>query len=126
MNDFVRRKCAPLDVAKSRWQGLVSQDPTMDLGNGLGVQPYETSINALDMQVLTVNRLLAEVQTERAKLRSMEREMRDLNDRYFKATAAKFGTSSTEYLAIGGTRKNDRRRPTFAARTSPNQVNGGQ
>jgi hypothetical protein len=68
MTNNVRRKSASLDVAKSRWQGLVSQDPVMDLGNGLGVQAYEVSITALNTQLLKVNNLAAELQTERAKL----------------------------------------------------------
>ncbi|HMR90462.1 MAG TPA: hypothetical protein PKD51_20010 [Saprospiraceae bacterium] len=119
MNTYVRRKSTPLDVAKTRSQGLMSQDPAMDLGNGLGVQPYLVEIAALEVQLLKVNNIAAEIQTERAKLRQLEREMRDLNDRYMKATAAKFGTSSYEYMAIGGVRKNERRRPTFSATPSP-------
>jgi hypothetical protein len=120
MTNKVRRKSASLDVAKSRWQGLSSQDPAMDLGNGLGVQAYEVSVTALDTQLLKVNNLAAELQTERAKLVEMEREMRDLNDRYMKATAAKFGTSSMEYLAIGGVRKKDiRRRSSQTPSLSP-------
>lgn len=119
MNTYVRRKSTPLDVAKTRSQGLMSQDPVMDLGNGLGVQPYLVEIAALEVQLLKVNNMAAEMQTERAKLRAMEREMSDLNDRYMKATAAKFGTSSYEYMAIGGVRKNERRRPTFSATPSP-------
>ena len=110
MVNNVRRKSASLDVAKSRWQGLVSQDPVMDLGNGLGVQAYEVSITALNMQLLKVNNLAADLQTERARLVEMEREMGDLNDRYMRATAAKYGTSSMEYMAIGGVRKKDIRR----------------
>ncbi|HMU05772.1 MAG TPA: hypothetical protein PJ990_19195 [Saprospiraceae bacterium] len=106
-------------MAKTRSQGLMSQDPAMDLGNGLGVQPDLVEIAALEVQLLKVNNIAAEIQTERAKLRQLEREMRDLNDRYMKATAAKFGTSSYEYMAIGGVRKNERRRPTFSATPSP-------
>lgn len=121
----VRRKSVSLDVAKSRWQGLVSQDPVMDLGNGLGVQAYEVSITALDMQLLKVNNLAADLQTERARLVEMEREMGDLNDRYMKATAAKYGTSSMEYMAIGGVRKKDKRRRTSQS-TSPDVMSGGQ
>ena len=120
MTNKVRRKSTSLDVAKSRWQGLSSQDPAMDLGNGLGVQAYEVSVTALDTQLLKVNNLAAELQTERARLVEMEREMRDLNDRYMKATAAKFGTSSMEYLAIGGVRKKDiRRRSSQTPSLSP-------
>lgn len=120
MVNNVRRKSASLDVAKSRWQGLVSQDPVMDLGNGLGVQAYEVSITALDMQLLKVNNLAADLQTERARLVEMEREMGDLNDRYMKATAAKYGTSSMEVMAIGGVRKKDiRRRSSQTPSSSP-------
>ena len=120
MTNKVRRKSTSLDVAKSRWQGLSSQDPAMDLGNGLSVQAYEVSVTALDTQLLKVNKLAADLQTERAKLVEMEREMRDLNDRYMKATAAKFGTSSMEYLAIGGVRKKDiRRRSSQTPSLSP-------
>lgn len=125
MLKYVRRKSAPLDVAKTRWQGLVSQDPVMDLGNGLSVQAYGVAVTALDEQVLKINNLSAEIQTERAKLVEMEREMRDLNDRYMKATAAKYGTSSMEYMAIGGVRKKDRkRRPSQP--TPPDVVSDGQ
>ena len=121
----VRRKSTPLDVAKTRWQGLVSQDPVMDLGNGLSVQAYGVAVTALNEQVLKVNNLSAQIQTERAKLIEMEREMRDLNDRYMKATAAKYGTSSMEYMAIGGVRKKDRkRRPSQP--TPPDVVSDGQ
>ena len=125
MSSNIRRKSTPLDVAKSRWQGLASQDPDMDLGNGLGVQAYGVSISALDMQLLKVNNLAAELQTERAKLVEMEREMSDLNDRYMKATAAKYGTSSMEYMAIGGVRKKDKRRRSSQS-TSPDVMSGGQ
>jgi hypothetical protein len=125
MINYIRRKSASLDVAKTRWQGLLSQDPVMDLGNGLGVQAYEVSITALDTQLLKVNNLAADLQTERAKLIEMEREMGDLNDRYMKATAAKYGTSSMEYMAIGGVRKKDRRRRSPQS-TSPDAMSGGQ
>lgn len=125
MIKYVRRKSTPLDVAKTRWQGLASQDPVMDLGNGLSVQAYGVSVSALDAQVLKVNNLSAEIQTQRALLVEMEREMRDINDRYMKATAAKFGTSSMEYLAIGGVRKKDRRRRSSQS-TSPDVMSEGQ
>lgn len=125
MIKYVRRKSTPLDVAKTRWQGLASQDPVMDLGNGLSVQAYGASVTELDTQVLKVNNLSAEIQTQRALLVEMEREMRDLNDRYMKATAAKYGTSSMEYMAIGGVRKNDRRRRPSQS-TSPDVMSDGQ
>lgn len=125
MIKYVRRKSTPLDVAKSRWQGLVSQDPVMDLGNGLSAQAFGFSVAALDEQVLKVNNLSAEIQKQRKLLVEMEREMRDLNDRYMKATAAKFGTSSMEYLAIGGVRKKDRRRRSSQS-TSPDAMSSVQ
>ncbi len=125
MIKYVRRKSTPLDVAKSRWQGLLSQDPVMDLGNGLSAQAFGVSVAALDEQVLKVNNLSAEIQKQRKLLVEMEREMRDLNDRYMKATAAKFGTSSMEYLAIGGVRKKDRRRRSSQS-TSPDAMSSVQ
>lgn len=116
---FARRKSTPLDVAKSRWQGMVSQDPLMDLGNGLSAAAYKDAIDSLNEKVLRVNNIAAEHQTVRAELRELEREMRDLNDRYFKGTASKYGTSSLEYMAIGGTRKKDRKRPGLSNSSSP-------
>jgi len=125
MIKYVRRKSTPLDLSKSRWQGLLSQDPVMDLGNGLSAQAFGVSVAALDEQVLKVNNLSAEIQKQRKLLVEMEREMRDLNDRYMKATAAKFGTSSMEYLAIGGVRKKDRRRRSSQS-TSPDAMSSVQ
>ena len=121
-----RRKSTPLDVARSRCEGLASQDPQMDLGNGLSIQSYQSSIAALEMQLLKVNNMAADLQTERALLRDIETQMRDLNDRYMKATAAKFGTSSYEYMAIGGVRKIDRKRPTIAVAPPPDSISGVQ
>jgi hypothetical protein len=97
----------------------------MDLGNGLSAQAFGVSVAALDEQVLKVNNLSAEIQKQRKLLVEMEREMRDLNDRYMKATAAKFGTSSMEYLAIGGVRKKDRRRRSSQS-TSPDAMSSVQ
>jgi hypothetical protein len=125
MISYIRRKSTPLDVAKTRWQGLVSQDPAMDFGYGLSAQAYGVSVSALNEQVLKVNNLSAEIQTQRKLLEEMEREMRDLNDRYMKATAAKFGTNSMEYLAIGGVRKKDRRRRSSQS-TSPDAMSSAQ
>lgn len=116
---LVRRKSTPLEVAKSRWQGMVSQDPQMDLGNGLSATAYKTSIEAVEAKLMRVNNIAAENQTERAELRDMERELSDLNDRYFRGTASKFGTSSSEYMALGGTRKKDRRRSGLLDSSSP-------
>ncbi len=119
MSNSVRRKSNSLDVARSRWQGLLSQDPNMDLGNGLDVQTYGNSIADLEKQLSKVNNLSAEIQTERAKLVEQEREMNDLNDRYMKATAAKYGTSSLEYMAIGGKRKNEKKKSSSMQPPSP-------
>jgi hypothetical protein len=116
---LVRRKSTVLDVAKSRWQGMVSQNPEMDLGSGLNAAAYKASIEALEAKLMRVNNIAAENQTERAELRDMERELRDLNDRYFRGTAAKFGTSSSEYMAVGGTRKKDRRKSGLSDVSSP-------
>ncbi len=116
---FARRKCTSLDVAKSRWQGMVSRDPEMDLGNGLSARTYKASIDAVEAKLMRVNNIAAENQTVRAELRDMERELGDLNDRYFKGTASKFGTSSSEYMAIGGTRKKDKRKSSLLDESSP-------
>ncbi|MBC7886062.1 MAG: hypothetical protein H7X99_11350 [Saprospiraceae bacterium] len=126
MPQIIRRKSTSLDVARSRWQGLLSQDRAMDLGNGLDVQSYQASIAAIETQLSKVNNLAAEIQTERSKLKRMERELNDLNDRYMKATAAKYGTSSLEYMAIGGVPKNERRRPSSSESPSPSVMSGGQ
>ncbi len=118
---LIRRKSTPLDVAKSRWQGMVSQDPKMDLGNGLTADTYKTAIDALEAKVLRVNNVSAEAQIIRSELRELEQEMRDLNDRYFRGISSKFGTSSSEYMAVGGTRKKDRRRSGLLDVPSPSK-----
>lgn len=126
MTPNVRRRSIALDVARSRWQGLVSQDPDMDLGNGLTAKTYESSIAALEKQLLRINNLAADIQTARAIMHQMEREMSDLNDRFMKATAAKFGTSSMEVLAIGGVPKIERKRRSSMKPPSPSTPTNGQ
>jgi hypothetical protein len=113
MNSLIRRKSTSLDVARTRCRGLMSQNPEMDLGNNMTIVNYQRDIDMLEAQLSLVNSLSASLQVERTKLRELEANVSDLNDRYMKATAAKFGTSSNEYQAIGGIRKKDKRRPSL-------------
>jgi hypothetical protein len=114
-----RRKSSALDVAKSRWSGLVSIDPQLDLGNGMGAVQYKSSIDAVEAKLMDVMNKAAEMEAVRAELRDMERELNDMSDLYQRAVSVKFGYNSSEYMAAGGTRKKDRRRPVRLQVSSP-------
>ena len=115
----IRRKSSALDMARSRWSGLVSIDPQLDLGNGLSIVQYKTSIDAVDAKLLEVLNKASEMEVVRAELRDMERELNDMSDIYQRAVSVKYGYNSSEYMAAGGTRKKDRRRPVRLQVSSP-------
>lgn len=98
---------------------MVSIDPQLDLGNGMGVVQYKTSIDAVESKLMEVLNKASEMEAVRAELRDMERELNDLSDLYQRAVSVKYGYNSSEYVAAGGTRKKDRRRPVRLQVSSP-------
>ena len=113
-----KRTSAILEQARQRLAGLKSITPLPDFGPNLKVPDYEADINALSNKLDSHNELLSGVDQSQNEFEAMERGVADKSSRVLAATKAHYGSDSTEYEQVGGTRRSDRKRPGSRKTTS--------
>lgn len=113
----LRRTSKVLDKSSTRLQGMKSINSTLDLGSGLSVAGFETSVTATRAKLDDYLQYLSLLDEKLIELREAEKELADLSERVLAGIAGKFGKDSVEYVQIGGVRKSDRKRPTRITRT---------
>lgn len=96
--------------ATERLAGIKSINAALDLGNGLSVAAFEAKINAVYDILDEHNTLLSQIDQKANVFETNEKELRDTNERFLLAIAAKYGKDSDEYEMAGGKRKSERRR----------------
>lgn len=97
--------------ANERLTGIKTIDPNLDLGNGLTVAAYKAKIDEITGVLEDYNSLLAQADEKSNLFEALERELRDWNERFLMAVAARYGKNSSEYEMAGGTRKSERKKP---------------
>lgn len=110
-----RSKKSPTKImvdASERLAGLKSIDADFDLGNDLTAAKFKAKIDAIYGVLEEYNSLLSEVDQKSNAFDVLEKELRDLNERYLLAVAVNFGKDSDEYEMAGGKRKSERKKPT--------------
>ena len=100
-----------MDVADKRLAGIKSIDENIDLGNNLTAANYKLKIDQITAVLENYNSLLSQADQQANNFDGLEKELRDLNERYLLAVAAKYGKDSSEYEMAGGKRKSERKRP---------------
>lgn len=107
-----RRGSSVLDSARQRLAGLKSITPAPDLGPALTLTGYEQEITAFSTSLDGYNEKLAALDELQNSLEAAETSLRDKNKRILSAVEAAYGSDSSEYEQVGGTRQSDRKRPT--------------
>ncbi len=107
---FKKRTSSAYGAAIKRMASLVSIEPTLDLGNGLTVQNYQSKIDEVKAFTDSYNTKLSEVDSKLASLKDKEKALKNLSERMLLAVAVKFGKDSYEYQMAGGTRKSTYRK----------------
>jgi hypothetical protein len=106
-----KKKSAPiLESASARMAGVKSIAPDLDLGNGLSINTYSGSINALRETLEAYNTLLAEVDVKQNEFKEKQKQLKDLHERMLMGVGARFGKDSVEYTQAGGVRKSERKK----------------
>ena len=118
----VTRSSYPLEISRRRLERLLAIQPTPDFGPGLSVADFESRINEVAALETDYNRMRSEVDAKLSALKLKERELLDYRERMLTAVAAKFGKNSEEYVAAGGVRKSERKRPRLAQTPSVQQM----
>ncbi len=107
---YRKRSSSVYGDAIRRMASLLSIEPTLDLGNGLTVQNYQSAIDEVKNVTDSYNTTLSEVDSKLSALKDKEKFLRDLSARMLLAVAARFGRDSYEYQMAGGTRQSSYRK----------------
>jgi hypothetical protein len=107
-----KRKSAVLETARRRLVGLNSLSSEPNFGPLLTKAILKQKADALETRLDGYNQMLSEADTELNGIEADEDQLNDLNRRFLSAGEAQFGPDSSEYEALGGTRKSDRKKRT--------------
>jgi len=107
-----KRKSAALETARLRRTGLNSITKPIDFGANTTKEAFEAKLTAFENRLNAYNQRLAELDNEQNNIDDAERELVQWNRRILSAGEASFGSDSSEYELLGGTRTSDRKRPT--------------
>ncbi len=105
------RMSPTLDDGLRRLERIRAIDPLPNFGTGFSIPEYETSLNELKTVLGSYNTAIATVDQLLTQLKMKEKSIRDLRERLLTAIAFIYGKDSDEYVAAGGIRKSERKRP---------------
>jgi hypothetical protein len=111
-----KRSSNPLNIARIRLAGLKSIKEKPELGPRLSIDDYEQRIERFAAKIAQYNEMLAKLDQMLNEVQADERELRTDNLRMLAGVGAHYGPDSSEYEAVGGTRRSERKRPTKKAK----------
>ncbi|MBS1793754.1 MAG: hypothetical protein JSS81_07865 [Acidobacteria bacterium] len=106
------RKTASLAITEceQRIAGMKSIDPRLDLGNDVSAAAGEQLLTDARRALEVYNASLATSDGLLNEFRQKEREVREFNKKVLPAGGLRFGTDSSEYEKLGGTRDSERQK----------------
>lgn len=105
------RMSAVLEDSLRRLERIKAIDPPPNFGTGFSIADYETSLNELRLVLGSYNTAIGTVDQLLTQLKMKEKGIRDKRERVLTAIAFIYGKDSDEYVAAGGIRKSERKRP---------------
>lgn len=108
----LKRKSAVLETAKKRLTGLNAITKPIDFGANTTKAEFATKTSGFEARLNAYNQKVAELDDEQNGIDGDERDLSQWNKRILSAGEASFGTDSSEYELLGGTRTSERKRPT--------------
>jgi len=108
----LKRKSTVLETARERLTGLNAITKPIDFGANTTKAAFEAKVTSFETRLNAYNQKVSELDDEQNGIDADERELSQWNKRILAAGEASFGTDSSEYELLGGTRTSDRKRPT--------------
>lgn len=100
-----------LEDSLRRLERVMAINPVPNFGTGFSITDFETVLAELSTILGTYNTSIAATDRLGAQLREKEKQARDFRERLLTAIAFIYGKNSDEYVAAGGIRKSERKRP---------------
>ena len=108
---MISRTSKALEISRRRLERLKSIVPTPDFGTGFSIADFESKINELAIMQAEYNKARSDLDAQLTSLREEERELLDYRERILTAIAFVYGKDTPQYVAAGGIRKSERKRP---------------
>ena len=105
-----RRTSAILEVTRQRLAGLKKIDSAPDFGGNLNAAGGQALITDFTNELDSYNQNTAALDEQQNLVDTKEDTAADWNKRVLAAVGAKYGTDSSEYEMVGGTRLSERKR----------------
>lgn len=106
-----RKRSSPiLEAARRRLTGLKAVKPKPNYGAGLTEEEFEQDIVAAETLLLRYNQMSSEMDDLLNQIQAGEARANDKSKRVLSATEAAYGTDSSEYEMVGGTRLSERKK----------------
>src|SRR6266550_1803689 len=105
-----RRTSAVLETTRQRLAGLKQIDPAPDFGGNLNAAGRQAVITDFTGELDSYNQNVAALDEQQNRVDTKEDSAGDWNKRVLAAVGAKYGTDSSEYEMVGGTRLSERKR----------------
>lgn len=107
----ITRTSKAIEVARRRLERVKSISPPPDFGTGFSIGDFETKINEAESYQAMYNQTRSDLDKQLSNLKIKERELLDWRERLLTAVAFIYGKDSLEYVAAGGVKKSERKRP---------------
>ena len=106
-----RRTSVVLETTRQRLAGLKQIDPAPDFGGNLNAAGGQAVITDFASELDSYNQNTAALDEQQNVVDTKEDAANDWNKRTLAAVGAKYGTDSSEYEMVGGTRLSERKKP---------------
>ncbi len=100
-----------LEDGLRRLERIKAITPLPNFGTGFSLVEYETHLTAHQVALANYNTAVATLDRLLTQLKDFDRMTRDMRERILTAIAFIYGKDSDEYVAAGGIRKSERKRP---------------
>ena len=118
------RTSKSLQISRRRLDKLSGVNPAPNLAAGITISDFAAKIDEVAATESSYNTSLSESDTILTVLKVKERELRDIRERMLTAIAFLYGKDTEQYVAAGGIRKSERKRPRAKMSSStPNVEN---
>jgi SHS2 domain-containing protein len=112
-----KRNSQAIEKAQRRLESLESIESNLDFGHEISTPMLRHKLEQARQAMSHYNTLLSKVDEAQKTLEAIERETADLSTRLLKSVAARYGTTSVEYMKAGGKPRSNSRKTV--ATTAP-------